>query len=66
MPVLSLEDLDILNFWLRPSKDVVLLLSANIKKGVTLKDELDGIVLNGGTINTKSSVNMEFSKQDLL
>ena len=32
----------------------------------TLKDELDGIVLNGGTINTKSSVNMEFSKQDLL
>lgn len=32
----------------------------------TLKDELDGIVLNGGTINTKSSVNMEFTKQDLL
>ena len=32
----------------------------------TLKDELDGIVLNGGTINIKSSVNMEFSKQDLL
>ena len=32
----------------------------------TLKDELDGIVLNGGTIDTKSSVNMEFSKQDLL
>ena len=32
----------------------------------TLKDELDGIVLNGGTIDTKSSVNMEFTKQDLL
>lgn len=31
-----------------------------------LKDELDGIVLNGGTIDTKNSVNMEFSKQDLL
>ena len=32
----------------------------------TLKDELDGIVLNGGTIDTKGSVNMEFTKQDLL
>lgn len=32
----------------------------------TLNDELNGIVLNGGTIDTKSSVNMEFSKQDLL
>ena len=32
----------------------------------TLKDELHGIVLNGGTIDTKSTVNMEFSKQDLL
>ena len=32
----------------------------------TLRDELDGIVLNGGTIDTKSSVNMEFSKQDIL
>tara|TARA_Y100001937_G_C6997146_1_gene274748 strand:+ start:67 stop:471 length:405 start_codon:yes stop_codon:yes gene_type:complete len=32
----------------------------------TLKDELDGIVLNGGTIDTKNSVNMEFTKQDLL
>jgi hypothetical protein len=31
-----------------------------------LKDELNGIVLNGGTIDTKNSVNMEFSKQDLL
>jgi len=31
-----------------------------------LKDELDGIVLNDGTIDTKSSVNMEFTKQDLL
>jgi hypothetical protein len=32
----------------------------------TLRDELNGIVLNGGTIDTKSSVNMEFTKQDLL
>lgn len=32
----------------------------------TLQDELNGIVLNGGTIDTKSSVNMEFTKQDLL
>mgnify|MGYP005631461349 FL=1 len=32
----------------------------------TLKDELNGIVLNGGTIDTKSSVNTEFSKQDVL
>lgn len=32
----------------------------------TLRDELHGIVLNGGTIDTKSSVNMEFTKQDLL
>ncbi len=32
----------------------------------TLKDELNGIVLNGGTIDTKSTVNMEFTKQDLL
>jgi len=32
----------------------------------TLKDELEGIVLNGGTIYTKSSVNTEFSKQDVL
>ena len=32
----------------------------------TLKDELNGIVLNDGTIDTKSSVNMEFTKQDLL
>ena len=32
----------------------------------TLKDELNGIVLNGGTIDTKSLVNMEFTKQDLL
>jgi hypothetical protein len=31
-----------------------------------LKDELDGIVLNGGTVDTKNSINMEFSKQDLL
>ena len=32
----------------------------------TLKDELNGIVLNAGTIDTKSSINMEFTKQDLL
>ena len=32
----------------------------------TLKDELNGIVLNGGTIDTKSSTNMELTKQDLL
>jgi len=32
----------------------------------TLKDELNGIVLNDGTIATKGSVNMEFTKQDLL
>jgi|TARA_R110000803_G_scaffold209479_1_gene279184 hypothetical protein len=32
----------------------------------TLTDELNGIVLNGGTIDTKDTVNMEFTKQDLL
>ena len=32
----------------------------------TLKDELNGIVLNDGTIDTKDTINMEFSKQDLL
>ena len=32
----------------------------------TLTDELHGIVLNGGTVDTKSSLNMEFTKQDLL
>lgn len=32
----------------------------------TLKNELDGIVLNSGTIDTKNSINMEFTKQDLL
>ena len=32
----------------------------------SLKDELDGIVLNAGTIDTKNSINMEFTKQDLL
>lgn len=32
----------------------------------TLTDELHGIVLNDGTIDTKNSINMEFSKQDLL
>lgn len=32
----------------------------------SLRDELDGIVLNGGTIDTKNTVNMEFTKQDLL
>lgn len=32
----------------------------------TLKNELHGIVLNGGTIDTKNTINMEFTKQDLL
>jgi hypothetical protein len=32
----------------------------------TLTDELHGIVLFDGTIDTKNTVNMEFSKQDLL
>jgi hypothetical protein len=32
----------------------------------TLRDELHGIVLNGGTIDTKNTINMEFTKQDLL
>lgn len=32
----------------------------------TLVDELHGIVVNAGTIDTKSSINMEFTKQDLL
>jgi hypothetical protein len=32
----------------------------------TLKNELDGIVLNGGTVRTLISVNTEFTKQDLL
>lgn len=32
----------------------------------TLTNELDGIVLNGGTIQTTGSVNTEFTKQDLL
>ena len=32
----------------------------------TLTDELHGIVLNGGVIDTKNTPNMEFTKQDLL
>ena len=32
----------------------------------TLIDELDLVVLNAGTINTKTGSNMEFTKQDLL
>ena len=32
----------------------------------TLKDELNGIVLNAGVIDTTSTINMEFTKQDLL
>jgi len=32
----------------------------------TLTTELNGIVLNGGTIDTTGSINMEFSIQDLL
>lgn len=31
-----------------------------------LQEELNGIVLNGGTIDTISSVNMEFTKQDMI
>lgn len=39
----------------------------NVHTIQTLTDELHGIVLNGGTIITKSgSVNTEFTKQDLL
>lgn len=32
----------------------------------TLQTELDGIVLNSGTISTNNNPNMEFTKQDLL
>ena len=32
----------------------------------TLVNELHGIVLNSGTIDTTNTVNMEFTKQDLL
>jgi len=32
----------------------------------SLTEELDGIVLNGGTVQTTGSVNMEFTKQNLL
>ena len=32
----------------------------------TLKDELNGIVLNAGVIDTTSTINMEFTKQELL
>lgn len=32
----------------------------------TLTTELDGIVLNAGTINTIDNVNLEFTKQDML
>ena len=32
----------------------------------TLVNEFDNIVLNGGTVDTKNSKNMEFTKQDLL
>lgn len=32
----------------------------------TLIDELDGIVLNSGIVDTKNVVNTEFTKQDLL
>jgi len=39
---------------------------ASVHSVQTLKDELNGIVLNGGTIDTKITVNMEFTKQDLL
>lgn len=32
----------------------------------TLKNEMHGIVLNGGTVDTSDTVNTEFTKQDLL
>ena len=32
----------------------------------SLKEELNGIVLNAGVIDTTSTVNMQFTKQDLL
>lgn len=32
----------------------------------TLTNELHGIVLNGGTVDTKNTVNMEFTKQDMI
>ena len=32
----------------------------------SLKDELNGIVLNAGVIDTTGTINMEFTKQDLL
>ena len=32
----------------------------------TLEQELNGIVLNGGTVDTLGTVNTEFTKQDLL
>lgn len=32
----------------------------------TLIDELHNVVLNGGTIDTKNTINTEFTKQDLL
>jgi len=32
----------------------------------TLQNELNGIVLNSGTIDTTDSVNMEFTKQEML
>jgi hypothetical protein len=31
-----------------------------------LVDELHGIVLNGGVVDTKNTINMEFSKQELI
>ena len=39
---------------------------AEVHTVTTLTDELNAIVLNDGTIDTKSTINMEFSKQDLL
>ena len=39
---------------------------AEVHTVTTLTDELNAIVLNNGTIDTKSTINMEFSKQDLL
>jgi hypothetical protein len=38
----------------------------NVHTVDTLIEELDGIVLNAGAIDTKDTINMEFTKQDLL
>ena len=39
---------------------------ADVHTIATLVEELNGIVLNSGTIDTTDTINMEFTKQDLL